>query len=143
MLDKVKIASSLDYASGATDRNGATVDTLGFAGVIFAVKLAAVATGGTNAIKLQHGDASNASDMADIKGSKVTVADDDDNQLFLLQVEKPTKRYVRVVMDKDATNACAESVVHMLHGPDYKPQVNDVTDAVTAKRIVNPISGTA
>lgn len=139
----IKIVSALDYASGSADRNGATLDMAGYDGVLMIVKLAAVATGGVNSIKAQQGSASDLSDAADLAGSKLTVADDDDNQIFVIDLFRPQKRYVRLLVDKDATNACAESAIYIQYGAKQRAIALNVTDLVTGKVLASPAEGTA
>lgn len=139
----IKIVSALDYASGSADRNGATLDMAGYDGVLMVVKLAAVATGGVNSIKAQQGNASDLSDAADLAGSKLTIADDDDNQIFVIDLFRPQERYVRLVVDKDTTNACAESAIYIQYGAKQRAIALNVTDLVTGKVLASPAEGTA
>ena len=112
----VKQTEALDYASGSADRNGATLDMAGFGGVLVQVHFAAIATGAVTKIKVQQGKLANGSDMADLEGTGITIADDADNKLFWLDL-RPSERYVRLVVDKDATNATAESAVYVQYDP--------------------------
>ena len=139
----VKLTTALDYASGNADRTGAVLDMQGYDGVLMVVKLAAVVNGGTNSIKAQQGELANGNDMADLEGTKIVIADDDDNQVFMIDLYRPAKRYVRLYVDKDAANACAESALYIQYGPTQRPVDNDVTDAVTYEFHATPAEGTA
>lgn len=139
----VKTTTALDYASGSADRNGVTLDMLGYEGVLMLVKFAAIATGAVTQIKAQQGQASNLSDAADLAGTRQNVADDDDNQVFQIDIWKPTERYLRLVVDKDAANATAESAVYIQYGAHKLPTNNNVADAVTTELHVSPAEGTA
>lgn len=143
LTERVKIVSALDYASGTADRTGATLDMAGYDGVLMVVKLAAVAAGGTNSIKAQQGAASNLSDAADLEGTKIDIADDDDNQIFVIDLFKPTERYVRLYVDKDTANACAESALYIQYAGRSQPVTLNVTDLVTGEAHVAPAEGTA
>lgn len=138
-----KVTTALDYASGSADRNGATLDMQGYEGVMIIVKFATIATGAVTHIKAQQGAASNLSDAADLAGTRQNVADDDDNQVFIIDIVKPAERYVRLVVDKDATNATGESAVYVQYGAHKLPVSNNVTDAVTTELHVSPVEGTA
>lgn len=105
--------TALDYASGTATRNGATLDMAGFAGVLMVVKFATIADAGTRSIKAQQDTASGMGTAADLAGSGQTVAGTDDNMIYIIDLYRPTKRYVRLVVVKDATNACAESAVYI------------------------------
>lgn len=139
----VKITTALDYASAATDRNGATLDMQGFEGVLMIVKFATIAASAVTAIKAQQGAESDLSDAADLAGTGQTVADDDDNQVFVIDLKNPTERYVRLVVDKDGTNATAESAVYIQYGAKKLPISNNVANAVTTELHVSPAEGTA
>lgn len=140
---QVKITKALDYASGTADRSGATLDMQGFEGVLMVVQFATIAAGAAVGIKAQQGAASNLSDAADLADTAITVADDDDNQIFVIDLYRPQERYVRVVVDNDATNASAQSAVYYQYGATDLPASNNVTDAVTTELHVSPAEGTA
>ena len=114
--ENVKITEALAYASGTADRNGATLDMKGYGGVLIMVHSAAVATGAAYSIKAQQGAASDLSDAADLDDTAITIADTDDDTVHWIDL-KPTERYCRLVVDKDATNACAESAVYIQYAP--------------------------
>lgn len=139
----IKISTALDYASGTADRNGTILDMKGFEAVMIIVKMATIAAGATTSMKVQQGADSDLSDAADLEGSAITIADDDDDQIFICDLVKPTERYVRVVMDKDAANATAESAVYAQYDPREKPVTQTVADEVTYERLISPDEGTA
>ena len=117
LSETVKITSALDYDSGTADRNGVTLDTKGFEGVLVVVKFATIAAGAVTSIKMQSGEESDLSDAADLLGTGLSVAADDDDEVKYLDLYQPNERYVRVVVDKDASNATAESAVYIQYGP--------------------------
>jgi hypothetical protein len=137
----VKITSALDYASGTADRNGATLDMQGYDGVLMVVKLATIAAGAVTSIKAQQGAASNLSDAADLVGTAQAVADDDDDQVFYIDLHQPRERYVRLVVDKDGTNACAESALYIQYRGGIAPSTHAA--GVTGEGHVAPAEGTA
>jgi hypothetical protein len=139
----VKISTALDYASGTADRNGATLDMAGWDGVLMIVKFVTIAAGAATSIKAQQGAVSNLSDAADLAGTGITVAADDDNQIFVLDIFQPAERYVRVVVDKDAANATAEDAIYIQYAGRTVPFDNNQTDAVTYELHVSPAEGTA
>lgn len=138
-----KVITALDYASGSADREGAALDMSGYEGVMMVVKFATIATGATTSIKAQQGAIATLTDAADLAGTGITVAADDDNQIFMIDLYRPQERYVRLYVDKDATNATAESAVYIQYGARDLPIENNVTDAVTCELHVSPDEGTA
>lgn len=138
LANDVKITSALDYASAAADRNGATLDMEGWDGVLMIVKFAAIAAGAVTSIKAQQGAQSNMSDAADLAGTGQTVADTDDDKVFAIDLYRPQERYVRLVIDKDGTNAVAESAIYVQYRGRKLPLSNANTEVH-----VSPAEGTA
>ncbi|MBU3736563.1 MAG: hypothetical protein FGM62_06250, partial [Methylobacterium sp.] len=66
LSQNIKISVGLAYASGTADRTGEILDMAGWDGVLVVAQFGAIATGGTNAIKMQQGAAANMSDAADL-----------------------------------------------------------------------------
>jgi hypothetical protein len=138
-----KVTTALDYASANADRTGAILDMKGFEGVMMVVKFATIAGGAATSIKAQQDDAVGGGTMADLEGTAQTVADNDDDQIFIIDLVKPRKRYVRLYIDKDGANATAESAIYIQYGAREEPVVQTVTNAVTYERHVSPAEGTA
>lgn len=143
LWNDTKITTALDYASGTSDRNGAILDMSGYEGVLMIVKFATIAAGATTSIKAQQDTAAGGGTMADLAGTGITVANDDDNQIFCIDLKQPRERYVRVVVDKDGANAVAESAIYIQYGAHEVPVTNTVTDEVTGEFHVAPAEGTA
>ena len=139
-MEDIKVQDILDYASGTADRNSASVDCVGMEWVIFICKFAAVAAGATTSIKLQQ-SADNSS-FADLTGTGITVAADDDNQSFAIAIRRPLDRYLRLVVDKDAANATAETAI-AISDPTPRPSFASVTDEITIEKHYSPAEGTA
>lgn len=138
----VKITVGLAYATGTADRVGAVLDMKGYDGVLMICTLGAVATGAVTNIKAQQGAAANMSDAADLIGSSVAIADDDDSKIKYIDIHRPRERYVRAYVDKDATNACAETVTYIQYRGRERPVAAHGT-GVAGEVHVGPAEGTA
>lgn len=143
LSEGTKVTTALDYASGSADRNGATLDMKGFEGVLMVTKFAVIAAGAVTSIKAQQGAESDLSDAADLAGTGQTVAADDDNQIFAIDLFRPLERYVRIVVDKDGANAAAEDAIYIQYGAGSRPTVFAVADAVNLEQFESPAEGTA
>lgn len=142
MLSKdVKVSVGLAYATGTADRDGATLDMKGWDGVLMIAQFGTIAAGGANSIKAQQGAASSLSDAADLEGTKQTIADDYDGKIALIDIYQPRERYVRVVVDKDTTNACAETVTYIQYRGKHLPATHG--SGVASEVFVSPGEGTA
>ncbi len=141
--ESLKYEDALDYASGTASRNGASTNMTGYEWVLYVFKFATIAAGATTSIKLQQSsDNGSADDFSDIEGTSQTVANDDDNQNFLVLCKRPSKQYVRPVVTKDGSNAAAE-MVFCIKGGGGGPNLASVTDETTLESFVAPAEGTA
>ena len=106
-ITEFAFTEALPYADGTADREGAILDMMGYRGVLMVVKFAAIEALGVNSIKAQQDTAVGMGAAADLFGTAMTVAANDDDQIFILDLYEPTERYVRLYVDKDTTHTCA------------------------------------
>lgn len=142
LSEKTKISVGLAYASGTADRNGAVLDMRGWDGVLVIAQFGTIATGAVTSIKMQQGTDASVTDAADIVGSGITIADDDDGKIKYIDLWQPRERYVRCVVDKDATNACAETVTYIQYAGRELP-VSAHGTGVAGEAHLSPAEGTA
>ncbi len=126
-------------AAGTSAITGSTIDTDGFRSVLFLLHLGPIVTAAVTSFKIQHGDAADASDMADVQGSSQTVADDADNTIFYSDFYRVTKRYARIVVSRGTQNATIGSAVALL----YNAAESGATQVAAGETIAAAISGTA
>lgn len=138
----VKISVGLAYATGTADRTGAVIDMQGYDGVLMVFQFGTIAASAVTSIKAQQGAASNLSDAADLAGTAQAVADDADSKIKYIDLYQPRERYVRAYVDKDATNACAETVTYIQYRGRISPVVAHGTD-VAGEAHRAPAEGTA
>lgn len=142
LLNDLKVTTALDYASGTATRNGATLDMADWDGVIAIVKHAVIAAGAVGDIHWEQDTASGMGTAADLAGTAIAVADDDDDQIFVSDLYRPQERYVRVVVTKDAANAQAESAIYIQYKGRKAPITNTVASEVEAETHISPAEGT-
>ena len=129
-------------AAGTSDINGATLDMQGYEGVLVIVTFGAITAGAVTSIKMQQGAASDLSDAADLEGSGQAVADDDDGNVFFIDLVKPAERYVRLVVDRATQNAVVASAEYIQYGQRESPTpAHGAT--VSGETHVSPAEGTA
>lgn len=128
-------------AAGATDINGAIFDMQDFEGNLIEVIFGAITAGAATSIKVQHGDAANLSDAADLEGTSQTIADTDDDKVFYIDLVKPTKRYGRLVVKRATQNAVVQSATYHQYGAKKTPVVHGTN--VAGETHVSPAAGTA
>ena len=120
-------------AAGTTDQT-VTIDRTGFDAIGFSVLLGAITSTAVTSCKLGVGSASNGSDAADVSGVTVTVADDDDNQIVLLELMgiPDDKKYVTLTIDRGTANCVIDGVLVHLANPRTLPVTQDTSSTVVA-----------
>lgn len=86
-----------DLGDGAT--NGSVIDMQGWDGIVFIAIAGALGAGGTLDLKAQGDDAVGFGSPTDITGAAITqVPDTGDNKSYMLDVWRPTERFIRGVV---------------------------------------------
>lgn len=120
-----KVVKILNYTSANADRTSAVIDTQGFNGLAVLVDFAAIATNAVTNIYLACADAASDTNTltsgTNVADSSQTIADDDDNQTFIIDGVKPAKRFYQLVVNKDATISTAETAVAVLYNATSVP----------------------
>ena len=130
-------------AAGTSDQTGSVIDMANFDSVTFYVAFGTITTGAATSIKVQQGQQSDGSDMADLAGTSVTIADTDDNKIAFVEVNRPLERYVRVYVDRGTQNAVIDAAWAVQTAPRVKPVTHDSTTVVTPEFWLSPSEGTA
>jgi len=132
-------------AAGTTDITpSAGIDMQNFEGCLFQVLFGAITAGAATSIKVQQSDDDGVADAySDLEGTSVTVADDDDNQIFWVDVYRPQKRYLKLIVDRGTQNAVLDGIVAMQYGPRKLPTTHDATTVGGGELHASPDEGTA
>jgi hypothetical protein len=142
LSQQVKISVGLAYGTGTTDREGAILDMQGWDGVLVVCQLGTIASGAVTSIKMQQGANSSLTDAADLAGTAVAIADDDDGEVKFIDLYQPRERYVRCLVDKD-TAACAETVTYIQYRSRAPLPVSAHGTGVAGEAHLAPAEGTA
>lgn len=141
LLPHVKVSLAIapdDGVAAATDLEGATLDMAGYDGVLVSVVMGAITANAVTGIVMQQSDNSDMSSPETLEAPAHTVADDDDNQMFVLDLFKPTKRYVRVHVDRATQNAVVSGATYTQYGGRTYPITSTVADTVTVASAISP-----
>jgi hypothetical protein len=91
--------------------NGTGVDMQGWSGVAFTIQIGTITGAGTLAARLEESDTSTTANMTNITNAAlVNVTNTTPNNVMVLEVWRPTKRYVRCVVTQ-AANTVVASVI--------------------------------
>ncbi len=130
-------------AAGTSDVNGSAIDMKGYDSVTFIVGFGTITATAVTSIKIQQGAVSNLSDAADLAGTGISVADDDDNQIVAVEVVRPQKRYLRVTVDRGTANAVIDFGIAVQTISYKEPVTHDSTTVIGSETHYSPAEGTA
>lgn len=114
----------------------------GWDGVLGICVCAAINNSAAGDIHWHQGNDSGLSDAADLEGTKIAIAGDDDDQIFASELCRPGERYVQMVVTKNTVNNQAETVIYIPYRFHTKPPTITVADLVTHELHVSPAEGT-
>lgn len=130
-------------SAGTTDLTSEGVDMAGFEAVLLRVAFGAITSSAVTSIKAaQSSDDGSTDAYSDIAGSAVTVADTDDNKVFEIDLYRPGKRYVEIIIDRGTANAVVDYMEAILYRPIHAPPTQ--TSLIGGTDVLNtPAEGTA
>jgi hypothetical protein len=142
LTDQALISSAITPAAGVAgtaDIEGTIIDMKGYDSVLMIAYFGAITGGAVTTIKARQGADSGLSDAADIEGSSQTVADDDDNEIFFIDLKEVQKRYVQLYVDRGTANAVVGGAVYLRYNARRPP----VTQTVNGEKVNPAVAGTA
>lgn len=119
-------------AAGTTDSNSSSVDMAGFDAVRFIVLLGTLTSTQVTKLLIQQSD--DDSTFETIATSNAA-ADADSNKMFISDVYRPEKRYVRAVVDRGTANAVIDGVIAEQYEARDMPVTNGTTVIQTQKSV--------
>ncbi len=115
LLDHVKVniaSTTTAGAAGVTTITSSAVDMAGYDGVTFLVPLGTIVSGAVTALKVQQSsDDAAADDYTDVLDSAITIADTDDDKLKYVDILRPGKRYLKLVVTRTVQNATLGGII--------------------------------
>lgn len=133
-------------AAGTTDITpSAGIDMSGFEGCLFMVDLGTITASAVTSIKVQQSSDDGSSDAySDLEGTSVTIADTDDNKIAYVDVYRPQKRYLKLIVDRGTQNAVVDGITAIQYGPRVLPTTHDSTTVLSGSEVhASPAEGTA
>lgn len=143
LLKETKTTRAMNaVVAGITNQNGSVIDMSGFEGVMFIAAFGALTATAVTGIKVQQGVLADGSDMADLTGSALAIADTGSNKLLATDVYRPQERYVRLVVTRGTANAVIDGVTAVQYSPRVSPTTQDTTVAAS-EQLISPAEGVA
>jgi hypothetical protein len=132
-------------AAGATDiTDAAVIDMQGYEGVRFIYSFGAITAGAVTSVAVAS-KATNAPTPGtdDLAGSSITVADDADDKIVIVDIYKPRLRYLRPFVKRATQNAVVNCIVAELYGRKGKMPVTQDATVSGQELWVSPANGVA
>lgn len=134
-------------AAGATDvTDCAVIDMQGYEGVRFIVGFGTITSGAATSIRAKQAAAASSATAltngADMEGTGITVPDDGDNKIYILDIYKPRERYVQLLIKRASQNAVVDFAIAEKYGARKLPVATHAN--VAGQEIhISPAEGTA
>lgn len=130
-------------AAGQTNQTGDAVDMSGFEGVLFIASFGTLSSGAVTGIKAQQDTDSAMGTAADLLGTALAIAEDRDGDVLVLDIFRPTERYVRPIVTRGTGNAVIDGVIAIQYGAHKAPTTNDSATVAGTETHISPAEGTA
>lgn len=127
-------------AAGTTDIESDSVDRSGYESVAFFTTPGTITGSAVTSMHIET--SSDDSTFNDVLGTNIAIADDDDNQIFGVEIVKPLERYLRCVIDRATQNAVVGEIYAVLSNPSKGAVDNNVDDTITTEIHISPAEGT-
>lgn len=133
LTDNVKIMEVLtpDAAANNTDANSDRIDMSGWDGIVFIVPITDIANTGVATLKVEANTTDSDTGMVAITGASAAVtsgADDDVNdQLLIVDVYRPQKRYVQGVITSSVANVAFGNMIAIQYNGSKFPITQHAT----------------
>jgi len=127
--------------AGTTTLTSDVIDMKGFDGVTFIAFLGDVLDTSVLTLQAQQGDQSDGSDATNLAGVLATFTADAtsaDNNMLVVEIARPTKRFVRVTLTRATANAAVDGIIAVQSNPAEAPVVQDASVLAT-KFALSPV----
>jgi hypothetical protein len=134
--------STFLVAAGSSDILSEYVDTAGYGGVRFLVGFGAITSGAATSIKVKQCDTSGGS-YEDLAGTSQTVADTNDNKVFIVEITHPRERYLKVATLRATQNSAVDFLIAELFNHSGAIPITQHGTIVSNEIFDAPAEGTA
>jgi hypothetical protein len=129
-------------AGTSTITPSAGVDVQGFNSAMFLVLLGTVTSTGVPSIKIQQSDDDGVADgYSDLEGTAFAATDADDDKIIAVEILRPTKRYLKLILARTTANVVLDGIVCVLGNPIGPLPISQTT--IGNEVHVTPAEGTA
>lgn len=143
LLNNTKIVRHNNGAAAGTTTitPSAGIDVQGFNSVLFLVALGTITSTGVPSIKIQQSSDDGSTDSyGDLEGTAYAVTDADSNKMIAVEILRPTKRYLKLILARTTANVVLDGIFAVLGNPMSVP----ITQVTLGNEVfASPAEGTA
>jgi hypothetical protein len=141
-VEVVRIMNAV--AAGTSDQTSSAVDMVGYDSVMFVALLGTLTATQATSMKIQQSSDDGSSDSyGDLTGTDSgNMADDDDNQMIIIDVHKPSKRYLKAILLRETANAVIDGIIAIKYNARSVP-ITQGSTVFNTERFLSPAEGTA
>ena len=116
----------------------------GYDGCLFMVEMGTITATAVTSIEVhQSSDDGGNDSYTAIVGTKVVIADDDDDKVFWLDMVRPRERFLKCIVKRGTANAVLEGITAIQYGAHTRPTTHDAATVGGGERHVDAAEGTA
>lgn len=138
MITKCSNAVAAGFGDEVT---GTGVDMQGYEGVLFICALGTITATGIPTLHAEQ--SANDSSYADLEGTACAGTASDSNKLLILDIVRPSDRYVRPVLGRATANIVVDGIYAIRYGSCKSPRTQSTTYVANSELHVSPAEGTA
>lgn len=140
---EVQVAA-LAAAAGTSTITSDAIDLQAFDACMFLVPFGTITAGAVTSFKIQQSSDDGVTDgYSDLAGSSVTVADTQSGKVAYIDVVRPTKRYLKLVISRATQNSVVNNVLALKYIGHKQPVTQGATVMTASEISVSPAEGTA
>lgn len=101
------------------------VDVSDYEGALFLVSMGEITSGAATTCYVRSAAATGMGSAAELDGTLLTIADDDDDLIQVMDVYRPLEPFLDVIVTRATQNSEVESISVLLYGPRKAPTTHD------------------
>lgn len=139
------IRHSNAIAAGQTTVTPASgVDVTGFAGCLFLVHWGTIVATGVQSAEVHTSSDDGVGDaFTALAGSKVVVADDDDNKITWIDVRGPVEKFLKCIINRGTADSTIDGISAIVYGAPTIPQTQAHATISGGKLLISAAEGVA
>ena len=114
------------------------IDMAGFEGVMFLVHMGTIDGSAATTTFVRQAEATGMGSAATLTGSTHTIADDEDDTIFLTDVYRPLEQFLDVRVTRATSNSVIQSIVAIQYNGRKPPVTHDASTVTAAIYLAGP-----